>query len=187
MDKKEIIMESAIKVIAANGFHNTSVRMIADTAGIAVGTIYNHFSNKDEILNYIFKKEFTKRIKLLMKLKEEKIDFTEKLSLFLNSHFDDLNENPNKAIVLVQESRVPQNHSLESINDFMEKLPLVLGEMLNEAMLRGEIRVVDEGLIANAIFHVIREVAFKVVSDPQTDCSQAKEELINFIWLGLQK
>jgi len=187
MDKKEIIMESAIKVIAVNGFHNTSVKMIADKAGIAVGTIYNHFSNKDEILNYIFKREFEKRIKLLIKLKEENIGFTEKLSLFLNSHFDDLSENPDKAIVLVQESRVPQNHSLESINDFMEKLPQVLSEMLNEAMKRGEIRVVNQELIASTIFHVIREVAFMIVNDPHNDYSKAKEELLNFIWVGLQK
>jgi AcrR family transcriptional regulator len=32
-----------------NGFHGTSMRQIAEEAGVAVGGLYNHFRNKDEI------------------------------------------------------------------------------------------------------------------------------------------
>lgn len=187
MDKKVIIIESAIEVIAENGFYNTSVRMIANKAGISVGTIYNYFNNKDEILNHIFKTEFEKRNNLLNKLKESHTDFEHKITSFLDIHFEDLKENPKKAIVLVQESRIPQNHSLEGINDFMEKLPLAFSEMLNVAMKKKEIRVVNKDLIADVIFHMIREVAFKIVTNSNYDYTVAKEELKCFLWLGLKK
>ncbi len=43
------LLEVAHALFLENGFHGTSMRDIADAAGIAVGGIYNHFSSKDEI------------------------------------------------------------------------------------------------------------------------------------------
>ena len=41
MNKKEIIREAAIKVMAKKGFYNTKTSEIANEADVAVGTIYN--------------------------------------------------------------------------------------------------------------------------------------------------
>lgn len=43
------ILSSAHQLFLKNGFHGTSMRQIAQGAGIAVGGIYNHFASKDEI------------------------------------------------------------------------------------------------------------------------------------------
>ncbi len=43
------ILKSAHQLFLKNGFHGTSMRQIAQGAGIAVGGIYNHFASKDEI------------------------------------------------------------------------------------------------------------------------------------------
>jgi len=51
LDKKELIRQSAIDVIAEKGYFNTTAKIIAEKAGIAVGTIYIYFSNKEEILS----------------------------------------------------------------------------------------------------------------------------------------
>jgi AcrR family transcriptional regulator len=42
-------LEVAYDLFAQNGFHGTSMRQIADVAGVAVSGMYNHFSTKDEI------------------------------------------------------------------------------------------------------------------------------------------
>ncbi|GAB6098256.1 hypothetical protein JCM16358_01350 [Halanaerocella petrolearia] len=187
MSKKELIRISAIKVIANEGYYNTTVKMIANQADIAVGTVYNYFSNKKEILNYIFKVEFDKRIELLKKLKEKDISLKEKLVIFLDDHFDDLQSNPDVASVLVQESRPPRKYSLEAINDFMDKLPDLLAIMIDAAKEKGEIREVNSQLIANSIFYTIRGVAIKTAQDSAYSFTQAKKELINQIWFGLEK
>ena len=51
------IKKAAVEVISKKGFFNTRMQDIADEAGLAVGTIYNYFSSKDEVLSYIFKNE----------------------------------------------------------------------------------------------------------------------------------
>ena len=49
-DKHQRILDAAIEVIAEHGFFHSRVAEIADRAGVADGTIYLYFKNKDEFL-----------------------------------------------------------------------------------------------------------------------------------------
>ncbi len=46
---REQIAEAAYQLFMEHGFHATSMRQIAQKAGIALGGIYNHYASKDEI------------------------------------------------------------------------------------------------------------------------------------------
>ena len=48
------IIEAAHALFIRQGFHGTSMRDIASDAGIALGGIYNHFVNKEEIFEAVF-------------------------------------------------------------------------------------------------------------------------------------
>lgn len=54
--KRNHIIEAAITVIAAQGFQRTTIKQIAQEAGVADGTIYNYFQNKEAILMGIMAK-----------------------------------------------------------------------------------------------------------------------------------
>ena len=43
---RQEILQSAHQLFLKNGYHGTSMRQIAEGAGIAVGGIYNHFASK---------------------------------------------------------------------------------------------------------------------------------------------
>ena len=47
------IEDAAIRLFLEQGYHATSMRQIADKAGLALGGIYNHFSSKEEIFEAI--------------------------------------------------------------------------------------------------------------------------------------
>jgi len=47
------IEDAAISLFLEQGYHATSMRQIADQAGLALGGIYNHFTSKDEIFQGI--------------------------------------------------------------------------------------------------------------------------------------
>lgn len=53
-DKREAILRAAIKVFARNGYFNSKVADIAKEAGVADGTVYLYFKNKDDVLHSIF-------------------------------------------------------------------------------------------------------------------------------------
>ena len=46
---RQVILDTAERLILAQGYHGTSMRQIADEAAIAVGGIYNHFASKEAI------------------------------------------------------------------------------------------------------------------------------------------
>jgi AcrR family transcriptional regulator len=54
MDKKELIIEAALKLFVENGFHGTATGKIAQEAGVATGTLFNYFKTKDELVIAIY-------------------------------------------------------------------------------------------------------------------------------------
>jgi AcrR family transcriptional regulator len=47
------IEDAAVELFMEHGYHATSMRQIADHAGLALGGIYNHFKSKEEIFEAI--------------------------------------------------------------------------------------------------------------------------------------
>lgn len=55
-DKRDDIMQAALKLIAENGFHGAPMAMIADRAGVGTGTIYRYFENKDLLIAKLYQR-----------------------------------------------------------------------------------------------------------------------------------
>ena len=51
----QAIADAATELFVANGYHGTSMRQIAQAAGVALGSIYNHFASKEEIFTAIIR------------------------------------------------------------------------------------------------------------------------------------
>lgn len=52
--KKEEIVQAALKLLIQNGVHATPMSAIAKAAGTGMGTIYNYFAKKEELINAIY-------------------------------------------------------------------------------------------------------------------------------------
>ena len=50
---REHVIGIAMNLFVLNGFHGTSLRNLAQESGLALGGIYNHFANKDEIFEEV--------------------------------------------------------------------------------------------------------------------------------------
>ena len=55
MDKKSIILGSALQLFVENGFHGTATSKIAQEAGVANGTLFNYFKTKDELIIALYR------------------------------------------------------------------------------------------------------------------------------------
>jgi AcrR family transcriptional regulator len=59
---RERLLQVAFDLFVRNGFHGTSMRQIADAAGLAVGGIYNHFGSKEAIFAAVLQANHPYRI-----------------------------------------------------------------------------------------------------------------------------
>src|SRR3981189_3834147 len=53
-EKRRLILDAAVRVLARQGFHTCRVSDIADEAGVAYGLVYHYFRSKDEVLDTLF-------------------------------------------------------------------------------------------------------------------------------------
>lgn len=54
VNKKEAIFDATIKLITENGFDATPMSLIAKESGVAAGTIYLYFKNKEDLINQLY-------------------------------------------------------------------------------------------------------------------------------------
>lgn len=54
-DKQRRLLDAGLKTFAERGYHGTTVPEVAKAAGIAVGTVYLYFDNKDELVNEVYR------------------------------------------------------------------------------------------------------------------------------------
>src|SRR5512147_151929 len=89
-DKYQRILDAAIEVIAENGFFHSRVSEIADRAGVADGTIYLYFKNKDELLMAAIDSAFHRFIRRAQAALAEITDPRDKLRRIAFLHLEGL-------------------------------------------------------------------------------------------------
>jgi AcrR family transcriptional regulator len=94
-------------VIARHGFHASTVDLIAGQAGVAVGTIYNHFADKTDILRQIFATEQTRRRAMFSAIGDLDLPAADKILRGIGEHLASLAEDDSAARILLQESATP--------------------------------------------------------------------------------
>ena len=106
-DKRDLLIQTAIRLFTENGFDNTSTASITKKAKVATGTLFHYFKNKKELISEAYlvtKQEFFSEIKKNLTDK----DFTENTikKMFTNSIVWGI-ENPQKIKFLLQFSSSP--------------------------------------------------------------------------------
>lgn len=186
--KKDLIIKHSIEILSTKGYFNTTTRMIAKKSGIAVGTIYTYFKNKEAIIDEIFQMEFHKRTEYLEKLNQKNISSIEKFHQFLDFHFDLLVKDPALSKVLIQESTNPELQTIEGIQKFIQQLPGFFQKILDEGIKKGEIRSLDSSITAYIIFGNIRGIVLNTeLSKSEFAIQKVKEELKDYITYALKE
>lgn len=50
MNKREAILHATLHLLAHKGFHGFSIKQVADSAGVAAGTVYLYFNDREDLI-----------------------------------------------------------------------------------------------------------------------------------------
>src|SRR5690349_23139579 len=95
--KYELILRAAIKVFAGSGYFNSKVADVAREAGVADGTVYLYFKNKDDILVSIFNYYMEEAMAAGRASLAQISDPVEKLRRIVRAHLERLGRDRNLA------------------------------------------------------------------------------------------
>ena len=86
------ILKTALRLFAAHGYAGTSIRMIAESAGISVGLLYNYFPSKADLLGALFE-ESMRDVQASFASAESASTPTERIERLVRSSFEILDAN----------------------------------------------------------------------------------------------
>ena len=183
---KRKIFETSMKLFAEKGYDATSIEDITATVGVAKGTLYYHFSSKEEIFNFLVEEG--------IKLLQNSIDI--KTAKFPN-YIDKI-----KAIVLIQIKIVvkyedlitillsqfwghEQRHQMcqKHILEYVHKIE----EIVEEGIKANQIKQGNVQVIASEIYGLIcSSLVYKARKKEEIDIMELFKEFENTVVEGLR-
>lgn len=183
---KRKIFETSMKLFAEKGYDATSIEEITATVGVAKGTLYYHFSSKEEIFNFLVEEG--------IKLLQNSIDI--KTAKFPN-YIDKL-----KAIVLIQIKIVAKYEDIitillsqfwgnEARNQMCQKHILSyvskIEDIVRAGMEKGEIKQGNPKAVASEIYGLIcSSLVYKIRTEKDLDVMSLYKEFENTVINGLK-
>ncbi|AGK55142.1 MAG: TetR family transcriptional regulator [Bacillus sp. (in: firmicutes)] len=153
------IIDAAVVVIAQNGYHQAQVAKIAKQAGVADGTIYLYFKNKEDILISLFEEKMGNFVENIQSKIAGFNTAAEKLLVMVETHFEMLSNDHHLAIVTQLELRQSSIELRLKINDVLKGYLKVVDQILQEGIENGEFpENLDVRLTRQMIFGTIDEM-----------------------------
>ncbi len=185
---KKKILEAAIDLISKNGYKGASVRKIAKEVGIRESAIYNHFRNKEEILQTILADIFTTPFEfknIEEKAKRGKSFLREFVVAYKLIAFDKKKEKLFRVLII----ELFQNESLRE--SFMEQLhqkdvqsiAQAFFIMMQEGMIRsGDPIFMAQEFLAPLFYIRLQLSLLRIDGKPTTALSTQFEKHVDFFW-----
>ena len=163
-EKYHKILNSAGAVFAAKGFHKATISQIATEAGVADGTLYLYFKNKDDILFQFMTYKTQVVFEQMNTAVESGKDAEEKLRNLIRCHLDEFQKDKNMAIIFQSEARYLRDIA-PKIKDISKMYLDLLSDILeigqNEGTFRQDLFV---GLVKRFILGAVEGVISTWVS-----------------------
>ena len=181
------ILEAAVKVFARLGFRQCTVSQIAKEAGVADGTIYLYFKNKDDILVHFFS---FKAKQVFDRFREEVArgtNSTDKLRNLIRVHLAEFQRDPEMAIVYQVETHQINRLAEEQIRQMAKMYLDIISEIVEEGQQEGSMRRdLYIGLVKRFLLGAVEEtIATWLHSGRGYDLVSMADPLVDLILKGI--
>ena len=186
-EKRTRIVKAAIRVFAEKGFHQARVTDIAKQAGVADGTIYLYFKNKEDLLLTIFEEKMDGILHGLDAALDGVSNPLERIRIFAHHHLRQVRSNPRLAEVLQVELRLSNKFIKEYRPTKLWAYLGRLGDSLRDGQRQGLIKDdLDPFLVMWSLFGALDELAMQWVLARKKERFNLEQaaELVASIFIG---
>lgn len=158
-EKHNVIIDAAVKTFARTGYHRTRVADIAREAGVADGTVYIYFENKEDILVSLFQELMNRFVEELCSELVQCQDANEKLEKIITYHLTTLAGKPEQAKVTQIELRQIDQEINKGISGPLMRYFQLIEEVIEEGKAQNLYRQeINTRTARKVVFGAIDEV-----------------------------
>jgi TetR/AcrR family transcriptional regulator, fatty acid metabolism regulator protein len=126
VDKRRLILDSAIHVFADQGFHHCRVSDVADEAGVAYGLVYHYFESKEEILNTLFSERWQLMLDAITEIDSQSVPARDKLYMVASFIIDSYRHEPQlMKVIIVEVTRAANSFGREHLDKIREAYSMI--------------------------------------------------------------
>ena len=187
-EKHGRILEAAIAVFAENGYFNSRVADIAKRAGVADGTIYLYFKNKEQILMATIDFAFSSFMRAAQTELASIADPRQKLRRLAELHLESLGANRGLAMVFQTELR----QSAKFLSDFSHRHLIEYFDLVRAIVRQGQQsgafrKEVSDKIAANCFFGALDAMVTSwLLSERDYKLGAASDALVDVILNGME-
>ncbi len=150
-DKRRLILDAAVRVFAAKGYHTCRVGDIAEEAGIAHGLLYHYFASKEEVLQTVFRENWSELLEAFARIEASDEPAVEQLGAIAKTLLRAWRDRPDLVRVMVREvARSPQ---LDGQVDEIRAVFLVIQRVIERGQADGSFRPELDARLTSWIFY----------------------------------
>lgn len=148
---KRKIFETSMKLFAEKGYDATSIDEITSAVGVAKGTLYYHFSSKEEIFNFLVE-EGMKLLKNSIEIKTSKCDnIIDKLKAISLIQLKTVKKYENLLMIVLSQALGTDSRNIFCKNKVIEYIDVVQN-IIEEGQKNGELEKLDSEIMASELF-----------------------------------
>ncbi|HPY95947.1 MAG TPA: TetR/AcrR family transcriptional regulator [Candidatus Cloacimonadota bacterium] len=187
--KRRAIYQAAIENFANNGFHKTSMSDIAKSAGVADGTLYLYFKNKDDLLITVFNEMVQEKIDTIKAAIASETNPLERLYAVFKYHIDLFTHNYSYVKFFVQEVRQSPEF-YERYPDFhpINQYLVLLKGLLDDCVAQGYMKEMNTELAAKILYGSVDFILSEwSLNKEKTSLDNVYKSLIDIFHEGMKK
>ncbi|MEI7915446.1 MAG: TetR/AcrR family transcriptional regulator [Mycobacteriaceae bacterium] len=177
------MLDAAVELFSANGYHETSMDAIAAQARISKPMLYLYYGSKEELFGACLSRELTRFIDTVRTDIDLKVAPRELLRRTIGSVLNYIDANRASWIVLYSQATSSQTFA-HTVREGRERIIDLVARLL-ESGTRNPQPDSDFHMMAVALVGAGEAVAARV-SAGDADADEAAELLINLFWRGLK-
>jgi TetR/AcrR family fatty acid metabolism transcriptional regulator len=182
-------MNAAITAFARNGYHPARITDVAREAGVAAGTIYLYFKNKDDLLISIFEEKVQGFIEGFRHRLSDEPNAKLKLRKLIHLHLFEMQQHPDLAAVFQLELRQSRHfiraYPKVDLKAYFDLIGEIIEEGQQQAVLRKDLYL---SAVKRAIFGAIDEtVTSWLLAGKGYDLTQMADPLADLFVEGLRE
>jgi AcrR family transcriptional regulator len=182
--KRHGIFSAAVSLFLERGFNETSMREIADAAGMGKSSLYDYFKTKDEILIWYFEDEISDFTAVAQEIAIQPFGPVDKLRRILGKQLERLLDNKDFYIKLSFELQRLNADSQMRVQKMRHTYQDLLRSVIEMGIRDGVFRPVDTLLATRLLIIFLTPVAF--TSRPTGTPEQMLDEAFTLFLRGIQ-
>ncbi len=186
--KHQRILEAAISAFGSHGFYRTRIRDIASAAGVADGTVYLYFENKEGLLAAIVDDVMERFLEQGKRECMGSGPAGERLHKLLRLHLEGMGERLDIAgifqVELRHSVRIMESLGRTHLHQYLHLIQEIITQGRQEGSLRGDL---DPWLVARYTFGILDEaVSAWVLGGGKGNLADQADPIFEFLMRGMK-